>query len=67
VLGSGRSQHPIARPTANSAITNEANIGHRCGRDGASCGHGGGPEAGAGEAGGSVDILLNATADQRLW
>ena len=49
------------RPTATSAITSEATTGHRCGRDGATCGQGGGP--GAGGAGGRVDILLDATAD----
>jgi hypothetical protein len=63
VPGSGRSQHPIARPIANSATTNEANIGHRRGREGATCGQGDGEGPGPGGAGGVVDILLNATAD----
>lgn len=56
--------HPIARPIATSAITSEANIGHRCGWDGAICGEGAG--LGAGGAGGRVDILLNVIVDQQL-
>jgi hypothetical protein len=64
LLGSGRNQHPIARPIATSAITSEANVGHRCGWDGAICGEGAG--LGAGGAGGRVDILLNVIADQQF-
>jgi hypothetical protein len=63
-VGNGRSQLPMARPIAASAITSEENMGHRRGRDGATCGQGAGP--GAGGVGGRVDILLNATADQQL-
>ncbi len=62
----GLSQHPIASPIAARAIASEASTGHRGERGTALRGQGGWAGVGADGFGGTLDTVLDATAEPEL-